>query len=270
MGIHSSLASTKCTIYYMNDWDVIWHYELLRIGASENQYSDFGFDRLSNLANNYLFEFRSKSILDATCSIGHTTNFLKERGYNVFGSDASEVAITAARVFNKNIPFFVSKWENIPLTIDLKFDVIYNDCILWTSVKDDLVSSIKGIFDALLPQGQFIFLGINTQTDKIELRKKMHNRYNTRPKVELAWKIRHNENEIQCTLNRSIFDDYIEVQFNYTTLNGNRITKKETATLKEVYKWTYQEIRMIIEDIGFCRLETIKLFQDEFIIAYKE
>ncbi len=253
----------------IDNWDIILKYELLKKDSLSNLNSDFGFKRLVNIANNYLYLFKDKFILDSTCGFGTSTNYLKELNFNVIGSDISAIAINSAKNDFKNVSFYKSAWGELQKNIPFKFDIIYNDCILWIYDYDILFSSLQGIFNSLNENGQFLFFGINAETDKAFLSQKLKIRFDSIPKEEIAWILPIADKTIECRVRRKLFYDFIEVEFCYTTKSNNIIINQEITVLKEVFKWTYDNVNSIFNKLGFRKIEFKKIMNDVMVIACK-
>ena len=101
-------------------------------------------------------------ILDCACGTGILALALAQRGYNVFGTDASEgmvkVAKERAAREGLSIPFQVCPWTDLPKGIDTKFDlaVCCGNSIGHCRDAEDMIRSLRGIRSALKNDGQLV------------------------------------------------------------------------------------------------------------------
>jgi len=105
---------------------------------------------------------QNSMILDCSCGIGQNTIALAEKGFTVYGSDASQGMIVQAnersKRFNKKIPFIQSTWTELPLKIDHSFDITFclGNSIGHCKNKDEMISSLKGIRSTLKTGGLLV------------------------------------------------------------------------------------------------------------------
>ena len=101
-------------------------------------------------------------ILDCSCGIGQNTIALAEKGFTVYGSDASQGMIEQAKERSKSlnikIPFIRSTWAELPLKIDQSFDITFclGNSIGHCKNKDEMISSLKGIHSTLKTGGLLV------------------------------------------------------------------------------------------------------------------
>jgi SAM-dependent methyltransferase len=253
------------------NWHLIWKYELLAISSIKDYTSNFGMDKLINCEKNYLFQYKDKEILDSTCGIGASTQFLKNKGYNVVGCDISDVAIETAKEFTKNdnIDFFVTSFQDLPENIETKFDIIYNDYILWLYDEELLKASVRGIYNSLSNDGKFIFFGINEQSDRVQLELILQNQFYEINKEELLCSIYLEGKIVEYWIKRELYSDYILVEFIFITKSENQIIMTESTKIIEAYKWTWDDIQYIFKEIGFKTIYSPKNQNNNMVIAEK-
>ena len=105
---------------------------------------------------------QNSMILDCSCGIGQNTIALAEKGFTVYGSDASQGMIEQAKErsksLNKEIPFIKSKWAELPLKIDHSFDITFclGNSIGHCKNKNEMISSFKGIRSTLKTGGLLV------------------------------------------------------------------------------------------------------------------
>jgi 2-polyprenyl-3-methyl-5-hydroxy-6-metoxy-1,4-benzoquinol methylase len=130
-----------------------------------NQYKDYGYSNdnadhsfyyLKSPLISFLDKNKDQLILDVGCGNGFLANYLIANGYDVYGTDASEMGIAIANQSNNN-RFFVQNLTEDELPIELrnlKFDVIISTEVIEHLY--DPVGFINFLKNILKPGGQII------------------------------------------------------------------------------------------------------------------
>ena len=96
-------------------------------------------------------------ITELGCGTGTMTELLADEGFKMSGVDLSEDMLRLAREKCPDIPF--KQMDMRELSLDEPQDVILSiaDSMNYLSSVDDLSKTLKGVYDALVPGGVFIF-----------------------------------------------------------------------------------------------------------------
>lgn len=126
---------------------------------------DWSSEKVNAVIERILDQFGIKSVLDMTCGTGSQVFYLKERGYNVVGSDFSppllEIARNKAEKLNYNLQFIDGDMRTIKVE---KFDSVIT---IFNAVghlsKDDFSLAMENINSNLSLNGIYIFDIFNLQ-----------------------------------------------------------------------------------------------------------
>lgn len=95
------------------------------------------------------------SVLDLGCGSGALTKELAERGYDAEGIDASAELLQVARAHYPELRF--TQADAVSFWTDRRFDVVFSNAVFHWIDREKQADMIAHVFDALKPQGQFIF-----------------------------------------------------------------------------------------------------------------
>jgi SAM-dependent methyltransferase len=190
---------------------------------------------------------QNSMILDCSCGIGQNIIALAEKGFTVYGSDASQGMIDQAKErsksLNKKIPFIRSTWAELPLKIDHSFDITFclGNSIGHCKNKDEMISSLKGIRSTLKTGGILVLDSRNWE--KLFLSK---------PRFALSGtRLRNN---IKCIpLYVWNFDEYFEDE---QLIEVVLLFEEQTSIYERHYNITYhpfkyQVLLEILKEVGF-------------------
>lgn len=141
------------------------YYELYKDDVSDLKYFDL-----------FLNDCKSR-ILDLGCGMGHYSNYMYNKGFNVLGIDFSEKMINIAKKNNPNIDFIISDICELKTIENQKFDGIVLAYVLQHLSKKEVLTLFKSINDHLNPKAKIlIFLregnGVVEEIEPIDTRYK--------------------------------------------------------------------------------------------------
>lgn len=91
-------------------------------------------------------------ILDVGCAAGRDTRILKDRGYNVVGTDLAEKLLEIARKQNPDIVFIHTDMRKLPLA-DNSFDAVWASAVLHHLSKGEMPDALREFHRILAPGG---------------------------------------------------------------------------------------------------------------------
>ena len=201
-------------------------------------------------------------VLDCSCGFGLKTVVMKEMGLNVVGSDGCAYAVERARELarreGKDIEFFASTWEDLPLRTDLRFDGVFNDALSWIATRDEFEAALAGLRAVLKPGGVLVFAGAPEGAPPERSGEILEKAWRRSPRFAVEWT--HAEGEVSCTsiVARERGEDYIDEHhlFLIDAASGRRL---ETATIRQPCSWHWGLLAEMFLDAGFSKLETLRL-----------
>ncbi len=233
-------------------WDVIWKWtRFAGVPDADKQ-------TVADL-HAVLSELGVRSILDCACGLGVTTCALHKLGYEIEGADGSEEAVTGASSLaterGQCTRFFRSRWEELKETAGRQYDCVLMDSWDWCPTRRDLHVSAKGAHAVLRDGGSLLFRGTNNafrDTDaEVEEEMKKEGRFQTFPVC------RHDGITLTVLVTRERIPEGIL---------GNRVhiieeagqVRFEVASLPDIRKWTWNDYKAELVDVGFQALRTLK------------
>src|ERR1051325_5854069 len=85
-------------------------------------------------------------VLDCSCGLGFQAITLHEAGLHVHGADRSPFAVERARELAReighDIPFFVSRWDELPSKTAERFDAAFCDALCWLHTPEELLAAL--------------------------------------------------------------------------------------------------------------------------------
>ena len=237
-------------------WDIIWKWKWF---ASKTWRSDFRYQhqQIKKLFQAFNFIDKSKTILDCSCGIGFSTIAFSDLGFQVFGSDASPLAIKYARLLaikeKVNIKYFKSKWEQLYKKHKDKFDYIYNDSFDWIPTRKSMQACAKSFYNCLKKDGLFFFQGINQWDKSYDIEKQLAQD----EKFILLDPLKKEGIKLTVFITKEAKPDGI---------SGNRIhiiekdksLRVEIASIMDFRKWQWQNFNAILRKVGFKKVYSIR------------
>lgn len=131
---------------------IIKHYQINPHEATIRQRNQEQF-----LQDNFKSLPANSTILEIGAGSGENSAFLQSLGYNIIASDIAKVFLTSCK--NKNLNTIKLNLLTDPLPSNLSGILAWRVFVHFT--KDDLKTAFTKIYQALLPDGKFIFNAIN-------------------------------------------------------------------------------------------------------------
>ncbi len=122
---------------------------------AEKYTNDFSFVHQYGSSLLDLIDGENLSVLDLGCGSGALTKELAERGCDAEGIDASAELLQAARTHYPELRF--TQADAVSFQTGRQFDVVFSNAVFHWIDREKQADMIAHVFDALKPQGQFIF-----------------------------------------------------------------------------------------------------------------
>ncbi len=198
------------------------------------------------------------AVLDGACGLGLQAVSFAEAGLAVEGADRSAFAVEHARLFSRSegreIPFFVSTWQELPERTARRYDAVFCDALPWLPGRRDLLRALRGLRDVLSPGGVLVFLGAPAGMSGADYRRAVRAWWRGRPRATLDW--RHREGDLACTglTLGELKPDAIDWHLLYVVEEKGE-TRLERVTIRESKRWHWERLVALCREAGFADLE---------------
>lgn len=240
----------------MELWETVHRWDWFR----RSQWRDNFRDSKLRLANAITGLLQSGGlVLDCSCGLGFQAITLREAGLRVHGADRSPFAVDRARELAReighDIPFFVSRWDELPSKTSERFDAVFCDALCWLHTPEELLAALCGLRGILRPGGLLIFQGAPEGVTRKAYRRRLDEWWVSAPEASLNW--RHTLGPVTCasmTLG-SRGEDYIDWHLLYLIEEDN-VPRLEHLALRESMRWDWDRLVEMTAEAGFHALTT--------------
>ena len=128
-------------------------YQSNETSGEYNLYYIYSRDRL----NNKLKEINPNSLLEVGCGLGYTTQIIQDclPKCDITGMDISSVAVKRADKLFPNLKFKSSDISDVNLSLDIKYDVVVLNQLLWYILKS-ISDTFENCFSILNTNGRVV------------------------------------------------------------------------------------------------------------------
>ncbi len=249
------------------DWDVIWRWQWFRRALWQPYFRDPSHPegrpaRTTPIWTWLLRENGAKRVLDCNSGLGLRAVLLQEAGFDVVGTDISEIAVIYARELaesrNLQIPFYHCLWQDLGERFGSEFDAIVNDAFAWTLTKQELRFAAHNFFSVLKPGGTLVFTGADQWTQAEDRSILIEHAWESAPRFQLRNDYERDDTHLTLIVARDkgevgVVENYLFVVRDET---GPRL---EIAAICNSVQWTWDDYQAVCREAGFSSLESIKV-----------
>ena len=249
------------------DWDVIWRWQWFRRALWQPYFRDPSHPegrpaRTAPIWTWLLKQYEAKRVLDCNSGLGLRAIILREAGFDVVGTDNSELAVNYARELaayrNLDIPFHHCLWQDLGEQFGSEFDAIVNDAFAWTLTKKELRFAAHNFYSILKPGGTLMFTGADQWTQPEERGTLVEHAWQAAPRFQLRNDYERDGTHLTLVVARDkgeigVVENYLFVVRDET---GPRL---ETAAICNSVQWTWDDYQAVCREAGFTSLESVKV-----------
>ncbi len=237
------------------DWDRYWRFELARRRKDPVDFRKWKRDSQRELKKLYP---GAPLLLDSTAGLGDHTVNLAEEGFQVEACDPSPVAreatARAVRDAGLDVEVFDARWES--LGRQDRYALIFNDALHWIYEEQEMMSALRGLYDALAPGGALvIFFADAREPDEGAGLRILEWDWEHIERERVAWDVEIDGARTTLSVLAERGPDFIDEHHVYhvRTKDGLRL---ETLTMRRVYRWDWHRLSRALVDAGFADLRS--------------
>lgn len=216
----------------------------------------FSYREKAALVDEICKKFKIKKILEVSCGTGHIAKLLKEKGYDIVGTDLFNEMIVLARKHAPNIKFLRQDMRSLRLSQEFDAVVCIGRAFPYIITNEDVEKSLKSFNKALRKGGILIFDNFDGE-EAIRNFKKYEKTTN---KIKLKDKTVVRKNFQSWNLKTGITWNWNCI---YIIKKGNKIIRKykDKSILRAFFK---EELNYFLKNNGF---KIVKFYSKEFLIV---